>query len=113
EFGGFYQTSILSPPTRMLYRIEVLSQLQSAAEHVDALRMSLSTPESSWDGAKSYQDDLMNDLSSGASRGRLQEMSWTDRRIKDVIFAADIGYEPGPLSRFFSDWQPPVIVRHG
>jgi TPR repeat protein len=110
EFGGFYQTSILRPPLsghdlwspgRMLYRIEVLSQLQSAQEHIDAVRMALSKPESTWVETKDYQDNLMNELSGGGSRGRSKEMAWTDRKITDLIFAADIGYQPGVLSRFF------------
>jgi len=53
EFGGLYQTSILRHPEgRIVYRIEVGSQLQSAQEHIDAVRIALSKPESAWLGTK-------------------------------------------------------------
>jgi len=112
ELGGFYQTSILKYPVssweagphhaepQMVYRIEVLSQLQSAQEHVDTVRMALSEDEDDWLGTKAYQDEVMNALNSSDHRNVCpQEMSWTDKRIRDVISAADINYKPGLLAR--------------
>src|SRR5260221_11331891 len=76
EYGGFYQTSVLKYPLssweagphravpQMVYRIEVMSQLQSAQEHVDTVRMTLSEDEDDWEGTKSYQDEVMDALSS-------------------------------------------------
>ena len=113
EIGGLYQTSILkyqpprSPSPRdageMVYRIEVASQLKSVQEHIDTVRMALTNPESTWQGTKDYQDDLMNEFS-GESYGRTRplEMSWTDKGIKSLIMAANINYEPGFFSRIFS-----------
>src|SRR5258708_40057949 len=115
ELGGFYQTSILKYPVssweagphhaepQMVYRIEVLSQLQSAQEHVDTVRMALSEDEDDWLGTKVYQDDVMNVLSSSDHQNdRPQEMSWTAKRIRNVLTAADISYQPGMFARLFS-----------
>jgi hypothetical protein len=106
ELGGFYQTSVLkyssSGGKGMVYRIEVMSQLQSAQEHVDTVRMALSEDEHDWEGTKAYQDEVMNASSSSDRRNdRPQEMSWTDKRIRDVVAAADINYKPGLFARFF------------
>ena len=115
ELGGFYQTSILKhslssweagPPfakQQMVYRIEVLSQLQSAQEHVDTVRMALSKDEDAWGGTKVYQDDVMNAAQSSLGRrsDRPQEMSWTDKRIRNVMSAAGINYRPGLFRRLF------------
>jgi hypothetical protein len=111
ELGGLYQTSILkyqSPRSgfqpdagQMVYRIEVASQLKSAQEHIDTVRMALTNPENTWEGTKDYQDDLMNEFS-GEDYGPALEMSWTDKRIKALILAANINYEPGFFSRLFS-----------
>jgi hypothetical protein len=114
ELGGFYQTSVLKYSSadweagphqakqQMVYRIEVLSQLQSAQEHVDTVRMALSKDESAWEGTKVYQDEVMNTLSSSGRRNdRPQEMSWTDRRISNVISDANINYKSGLFGRLF------------
>jgi hypothetical protein len=114
EVGGFYQTSILKhslsgwkagPPfaeQQMVYRIEVLSQLQSAQEHIDTVQMALSKDEDAWQGTKVYQDDVMNAVSSsGHGMDHPQEMSWTDKRIRNVIAAAGINYKPGLFRRLF------------
>jgi hypothetical protein len=105
EFGGFYQTSILKyPGGQMVYRVEVSSQLQSAQEHIDAVRMALSKPEGAWLGTKDYQDELMNKLLSNADSRteRPKEMSWRDENITALIAAANINYKPGLLSRLLS-----------
>jgi hypothetical protein len=115
ELGGFYQTSVLkyslsdweAGPHRaeqqMVYRIEVLSQLQSAQEHVDTVRMALSEDEDDWEGTKNYQDEVMNKLSNSVRQNdRPQEMNWTDKRITNVVTAADINYKPGFFARFLS-----------
>ena len=117
EFCGFYQTSILKRPRRsarlmevlmnpaqMVYRIEALSQMACVQEHIDTVRMALSVPESGWLGTKPNQDDVMNETCLGGQRERPKEMPWTDERIKRLIFAANIGYEPGILSRVFGGW---------
>lgn len=114
ELGGFYQTSILkysstsweAGPHRaqqqMVYRIEAMSQLQSAQEHADTVRMALSKDEDAWEGTKVYQDEVMNALSSsGRGNDSPQEMSWTDKRIRNVVLAANINYKPGLLNRLF------------
>ncbi len=115
ELGGLYQTSILkyqSPRSgfrpdagQMVYRIEVASQLKSVREHIDAVRMALTNPENTWEGTKDYQNDLMNEFSGESNRQtRPLEMSWTDKRIKMLILAANINYEPGFFGRLFSGW---------
>ena len=109
ELGGLYQTSILkyeSPRSGfqpdVVYRIEVASQLKSVREHIDTVRMALTNPENTWEGTKDYQNDLMKDFSSENNRQtRPLEMSWTDKRIKMLIMAANINYEPGFFSRLF------------
>ncbi len=105
ELGGLYQTSILKRQSigtgQMVYRIEVASQVKSAQEHIEAVRMALANPENTWNGTKDYQDDLMNEFSVGSYQ-RPQEMSWTDERIKVLIRAANINYQPGLISRLFS-----------
>src|SRR5258708_27067725 len=115
ELGGFYQTSVLkyrlsdweAGPHRaeqqMVYRIEIMSQLQSAQEHVDTVKMALSEDEDDWEGTKVYQDDVVNVLSSSDHQNdRPQEMSWTAKRIRNVLTAADISYQPGMFARLFS-----------
>jgi len=112
ELGGLYQTSIFkyrSPGSfqpeavEMVYRIENASQLLSVGEHVDAVRMALTNPESDWERTKDYQDDLMNGFPGESScRPRPQEMPWTDKRITSRIIAANINYKPGFFSRLFS-----------
>jgi hypothetical protein len=114
DLGGLYQTSILkyqSPRSGfrpdVVYRIEVASQLKSVREHIDTVRMALTNPENTWEGTKDYQDDLMNEFSSESNRQeRPREMSWTDKRIKMLIMAANINYEPGFFSRLFSGSAP-------
>jgi hypothetical protein len=115
DLGGLYQTGILkysstdwaAGPHRakqqMVYRIEVMSQLQSAQEHVDTVRMALSKAEDDWEGTKDYQDEAMN-ASSISNRGnaRPQEMSWCDKRIRNVVTAAGINYKPGLFARLLS-----------
>jgi hypothetical protein len=111
DLGGLYQTSIFkhqSPRSgagEMVYRIEVASQLKSVREHIDTVRMALTNPEYAWEGTKDYQNELMNKFS-GESYGQTRplEMSWTDKRIKMLIMAANINYEPGFISRLFSGW---------
>ena len=108
EFGGFYQTSVFKQASphrakqQMVYRIEVMSQLQSAQEHVDTVRMALSKDEDEWEGTKVYQDEVMNALTSSNRQNDCpQEMSWTDQRIKSVVTAAGINYKPGFFARLF------------
>jgi hypothetical protein len=115
ELGDFYQTSVLkyslssweAGPHRaeqqMVYRIEVMSQLQSAQEHVDTVMMALSEDEDDWEGTKVYQDEVMDALSSSDRQNdRQQEMRWTDKRIRDVVSVADINYKHGLFARIFS-----------
>jgi hypothetical protein len=114
DIGGLYQTSILKYPSpalafrpgsaEMVYRIEIASQLNSVREHIDTVKMALAKPENTWEGTKDYQDNLMNTLSIESHETRLPEMSWTDKRIKTLIMAANINYELGFLSRLFSVW---------
>jgi hypothetical protein len=115
DLGGLYQTSILkyqSPRSgfrpdagEMVYRIEVASQLKSVREHIDTIRMALTNPENTWERTKDYQDDLMNEFSIESNRQeRPREMSWTDKRIKMLVMAANINYEPGFFGRLFSGW---------
>jgi hypothetical protein len=115
DLGGLYQTSIFKhqspksgfPPDvgQMIYRIEVAPQLKSVREHIDTVRMALTSPQNTWEGAKDYQDDLMNDFSGeGCGREQPMEMSWTDKRIKTIIMTADINYQPGFFSRLLSGW---------
>jgi hypothetical protein len=102
EFGGFYQTSILThPEMEMVYRIEAGSQMQAVHEHIDAVRMALGKPESAWRGTKDYEDDLMNELPYGSGEEHPIQMSWRDKKIRDVVQAANIGYvEPGKPGLF-------------
>lgn len=109
EFRGFYQTVILKHSStdweaghlsnrQMVYRIEVLSQLQSVQEHVDTVTMALSKNENAWQETKAYQDDVINahvrrEAEGLPGRWRTQEMSWTDKRIRDIVSAADINYD--------------------
>jgi hypothetical protein len=80
-----------------------MSQLQSAQEHVDTVRMALSKDEDRWEGTKIYQDKVMSALScSHPQNDRPKEMSWTDQRITSVVTAADVNYKPGFLARLFS-----------
>src|SRR5260370_21043358 len=86
EFGGFYQTSVskcekhewnvIKPPSQleMVYRIEVMSQLEAVQEHIDTVRMALSKDEDAWEGTKVYQDDVMNALSGSRRNRHPQEM---------------------------------------
>jgi hypothetical protein len=111
EFGGFYQTIILKHSSadwraghlanrQTVYRIEVMSQLQSVQEHIDTVRMALSKSEDAWHGTKAYQDDVMN--ADGRRNECPQEMPWKDKSIRDIVLAADIIYKPGLFARLLS-----------
>jgi predicted Zn-dependent protease with MMP-like domain len=105
DFGGFYQTAILKYSStdweaghladrQFVYRIEVLSQLRSVQEHIDTVRMAVSKNEDAWEGTKAYQDDVIN--AHGRRNDCPQEMSWTDKRISDIVSAANINYTLRP-----------------
>jgi hypothetical protein len=115
ELGGFYQTSILkysqsdwqAGPSQatphMVYRIETLSQLQSVQEHFDTVRMALSKSEDAWEGTKAHQDHVMNMLSAGDNgNDRSLEIRWTDKKIKKLLWAANVNYKRGLFARLFS-----------
>jgi len=120
KLGGFYQTTIVKYPRtdwqqgrnwaqqQIVYRIEVLSQLQSVQEHIDTVKMVLSKDEADWPGTKDYQDDAAKALSARGQPGwptlprkerRPQEMSWTDEGIRDMFLAGEINYKPGFFTR--------------
>lgn len=110
EFGGFYQTMIFKHSStdwrsgrltnkQTIYRIEVMSQLQSVHEHIDTVRMALSQNEAAWEGTKAYQDEVIN--AHGRRNECPQEMRWGDKRIRNLISAAGIKYKPGLVASLF------------
>lgn len=102
EFGGYFQTMILRYPGRdVVYRIEVESQQEAVAEHLDAVAMTRDKAPSSWAGTKPYQDQVMEKKSKGIGAPAVQEMPWTAPDIKQRIRAANIGYKENFLSKLF------------
>ena len=122
DFGGFYQTAILKYSStnweaghlanrQFVYRIEVMSQLRSVQEHIDTVKMALSKKEDAWEGTKTYQDDVIN--AHGRRNYCPQEMSWTDKRIRDIVSAADINYASASEKELGGEISAELLLARG
>ena len=122
DFGGFYQTAILKYSStdweaghlanrQFVYRIEVMSQLRSVQEHIDTVKMALSKKEDAWEGTKAYQDDVIK--AHGRRNYCPQEMSWTDKRIRDIVSAADINYASASEKELGGEISAELLLARG
>ena len=88
-----------------------MSQLRSVQEHIDTVKMALSKKEDAWEGTKTYQDDVIN--AHGRRNYCPQEMSWTHKRIRDIVSAADINYASASEKELGGEISAELLLARG